>query len=215
MKLLSINLARSIWLFSANDFNPRGKSLYTAVALLVDLYKFKKFPTKAEDLDVTKGINFEGGEFINKDGTPVSINLVVYNDGLIVDTRSSTKDTDDFVTDLLVKMAEKYGLSDHTQIAIKKLYVSQIYFTTDKHLETLNPKLKKISAYLSNIFNHPHELGSISFWADQTSPVNPQQFTFERVINKPFSENRYYSTSGLQTDDHLDLLSKLVDVLGS
>lgn len=216
MKLLSIHLARSVWLFPVIFINPKGINVNSAIPLLAGLYKFKKTPSQSEVHDITKeGMKFDGGEFINKEGKSVNINFVVHGDGLIADTRSSTKDTDDFLDEILKKLSEEFSLPDYTQITIRKLYVSQIYFNTDKHLETLNPKLKKFSGYLSNYFKHPYELGSLSFWADQISPFNPQQFTFERVVAKPFSENMYYSASGLQTEDHLNLLNKLENILGS
>lgn len=215
MKLLSINLARSIWLFHANDLNPRGKDLYPAIELLINLYKFKTIPSQAELSDPNKEKKFGEGEFINSEGESISINFIAYNDGILADTRSSTRDTDDFLDDLLTKLLEKFSLANYKEIAIKKAYVSQVYFTTEKHLETLNPKLKDFSSYLTNKFSHPYELGNISFWADQISPINPPLFTFERVVSKPFSEKRYYSSSGLQTKDHLDLLSKLEDILGT
>lgn len=63
MKLLSIHLARSIWLGQLIDFNPKGRNLYPfLVPSLVNSYKFKKFPLPNEKLDEVKGIKFEQGE---------------------------------------------------------------------------------------------------------------------------------------------------------
>ncbi len=68
MKLLYIDLARSVWMIYINELNPRGKNLYPAISWLNDLYKFKRLPPKTEVLDYVKGINFDDGEFINSSG---------------------------------------------------------------------------------------------------------------------------------------------------
>jgi len=214
MKLLSVNLARSIWLFSIQELNPRGKSLYSAIPLLLKLYNFKKMtPQPPEILDFSKGIKFEEGEFRNKQGEIIDISFTAYNDGITVDTRSSTKDSDDFLHEMLRKLSEEFKLINYKQIDIKNKYISQLYFTTENKLELLNPRLKDFSECIGQIISHPYELGSISFWADHTKGINPPHFTFERVMNVPFSENKYFSSSGLQTDNHLELLDKLENII--
>jgi hypothetical protein len=86
----------------------------------------------------------------------------------------------------------------------------------DKSLEVINPKLKQISQYLSNTVeegNRIFQFGGVSFWPDPVGKVDPNPFTFERAINVPFSENRYYSAAPLPTDKHLELLDVLESIL--
>lgn len=213
MRLLSIHLARSVWLCHIFEFNPKGKSLYSAIPLLIDSYKFKKFPSQTDMPDSAKGIKFEDGEFKNSEGDVVSLDFTIYNDGLVADTRSSTKDTDAVLVEILTKMSENFDLPNYEQIIRKKTYLSQLYITTDKSLELINPKLKEISRYLSDSLSHPFEAGGISFWPDQTMRINPASFTFERMLNVPFAEKKYYSSAGLQTEKHLELLDKLEKIL--
>jgi hypothetical protein len=81
----------------------------------------------------------------------------------------------------------------------------------------INPKLKQISEYLSKTVEQGSmvfRVGGISFWPDQVNKINPAPFSFERVTNVPFSENRYYSVAPLPTDKHLELLDKLESILG-
>ncbi len=216
MKLQSINLARSIWLFPVMFLNPKGKNIYPIIPWLVDLYRFKTIPSQTEIPDFTKGVKFGEGEFINSAGDSIIFNFEAYNDGLIVDSRSSTIDNDVFLNEMLNNLSEIFELPNYKGILRKKAYISQVYVSTEKHLEILNPKLKELSGYLtSNIENHSYEVGGISFWADQTLAINLPPFTFERVANIPFSEKRYYSSCGLQTDNHLELLNKLEDILNA
>ncbi len=213
MKLLSVNLARSIWLSPFFDLNPEGKSLYPLIPTLIELYKFKRFPSPADIPDFIKGIRFEDGEFMSKTRGLINLSLTIYSDGLVVDSRSSTEDLDLFLMEALTKVSKDFGLRHYEEVISEKKYISQLYVTTDKTLEIINPKLKEISGYLMESLSWPFEMGGISFWPEQTQKLNPPLFSFERAINSPFAEKRYYTTAGLPTNKHLELLDKLEEIL--
>lgn len=217
MKLLSVNLARSIWLGPISDFNPRGASLDGILfPFLVNTYKFRKFPPLTEISDLSKGAKFENGEFNIGGDCPIIVNLTFYNDGVIADTGSSTIHSDAFLEDMYNRFSELFKIPPYQSIIRKVVYVSQLFVSTDKSLEVINPKLKLISEYLSDTVEQGgrvFQLGGISFWPDQVDKVNPVSFSFERTLNVPFSENRYYSTAPLPTDKHLELLDKLESIL--
>jgi hypothetical protein len=217
MKLLSVNLARALWFCPVQELNPRGKSLYQIIPYLIDKYKFKVFPSDKEVHDENKGIKFENGEFLTSANELININLTIFADGLMADSRYSTDESDAFLTDMLINLSKDYSFPHHESIIRRIGYVSQLYVITDKSLESINPRLKKISEYLSdnvkgfgeNIF----ELGGLYFWPDQTKINKPFNFTFERVLNVPFSENRYYTGAPLQTDKHLELIDTIENIL--
>lgn len=218
MKLLSVNLAKSMWFFSILEINPKGLNLYPIIIpLLVDSYKFKKYPSVDDVLDETKGVKFENGEFINKDGNAIMINLTIFKDGITAETRSSTDDPDAFLAEILTRLSKDFNLPSYKEVLTKIWYISQVYMTTNKPFELINPKLKEISKYLSK--NTPgfeeisFELGGLSFWPDQKYTNKPINFSFERIVNIPFSENKYFSAAPLQTDNHLELLYKLESIL--
>lgn len=218
MKLLSINLARALWFCPIFELNPKGKSLSPVLPLLVDTYKFKKMPPPQEMLDVSKGIKFEGGEFRNSKGNEVALNFTVYNEGFAVDTRSSTKDSDAFLEELLTRISKDFDLPHYEQVIRKKNYLSQVYIYLEKSLELFSPKFREISKYLTDSSSLHFEIGSIIFSPDpatiaQATIPSQAPFTIERVIGVPFAENKYYSSSGLETDQHLELLSRLEVIL--
>jgi hypothetical protein len=215
MELLSVISARSIWLGNLLDLNPRGKSLFSVLPMLHESYKFRKLPSVEEMIDSLKGVKFIDGDFQTKNGELIEVSLTVYNDGLMAETRSSTRDTDDFLDELLKNICGIFNLPDHNQAIKERLYLSQLFVTTNKSLELINPKLKNISKHLSDVYSYPYELGGISFWSDQTSKKPNPQFTFERAVNVPFSQKRYFTSAGLHTDEHLDLLDKLEKALSS
>ena len=217
MKLLSVNTARAIWLGQVRDLNPKGMKLERILtSFLVDTYKFEKTPLTQEPTDPNKGLIFENGEFEAKEEHPIIINLTIYNDGLVAESISSTTHSEAFLEDVLIRFSEFFKISSFTSVFKKKLYSSQLFVYTDKQLKLLNPKLKKISEYLSHNVEQSSlnfQVGGISFWPDQTSKVPPASFTFERALGVPFSENRYYSAAPLKTDQHLELLEKLENIL--
>lgn len=218
MKLRSVNLARSLWFCHIREFNPKGLNLYPIIIpLLVKSYGFKKFPSEINDLDETKGILFEGGEFLNSEGDPIIINLAIYTDGLVADTLSSTKDSDAFLEEILTRLHEEFDLPHYEKIIGRNAYISQLFVSTEKSLELINPKLKEIASYLSNYttgFKAPHyEIAGIHIWPDQTEILKPVSFVFERMLNIPFSEKKYYSVAPLATDKHLKLLEMIEDIL--
>jgi hypothetical protein len=218
MKLLSIFKARSIWLGHLDDFNPLGINLFPIMtSVLVQTYKFIKFPTY-DDFKKDKkpdSLVFEFGEFQNFKNLSIGIGLTIHPDGFVADTNSSTVDSDYFLADMLNRVSEAANLPLYKEIIQKQLYLSQLYVTTDKRIEIINPKLKQISKYLSDNVEEDKsfEVSGLSFWPDQTSKVNPAAFTFERALNVPFAENRYFSTAPLPTDKHLELLNKLEKLL--
>jgi len=176
------------------------------------------YPSVNDVVDESKGVKFDHGEFINKDGNPIIINMTVYNDGITADTRSSTDDSDAFLLEILTRLSEDFNLPSYKETLRGIAYASQLYVSTDKSLELINPKLKEISRYLSTNVSSAFggiafEFGGISFWPDQRMANKPFNFSFERILNVPFPEKRYFSAAPLQTEKHIELLNKLESIL--
>ncbi|MBI4777193.1 MAG: hypothetical protein HY788_23930 [Deltaproteobacteria bacterium] len=218
MNLLSVKLARSIWLGPISDLNPKGISIARSLfPFLIDTYKFMEYPSSTKTEDPQAGLKFENGEFeIDGHDYPIHINsLTLYLDGITVDTHSSTNYSDVILDNVLTKSEQLFGGPVYASIIKQKLYVSEVYVSTDQVLERLNSKLKQISNYLIKYFGKEinFQAGGISFWPDPKNKFNPRPFAFERAVEAPFSENRYYSIAPIPTDKHLELLDKLEMIL--
>jgi len=215
MNLLSVNLARSIWLGPISDLNPMGINLPSVLfPFLVDTYKFRKAPSFADILDSSKAWEFQDGVFNIEDEFSIKINVTIHNDGLVVDTFSSTIHSDAFLEDMLAKVSGFLKMPPYKSILKTKIYVSQLFVNTHADLQLLNPKLSSVCELLSTKHeNRVFQIGGLSFWTDQTEKFTPISFSFERALGFPFSENRYYSSAPLQTNQHIELLDKIEEVL--
>jgi len=223
MKLLSVKQARSIWLMYLVDLNPRGLNLFTLIPQIITKYNFQLYPTKPEELDIgkdTREIKFSAGSFQKDQQHNIGFDLTIYNDGLMVDTRSSTDDSD-VIIDEFLNWLSTAGLVPYQDVLRSKLYVSELWVQTDKSLNTLNPKLesfaKRVTSLIVGHEYHPiaFETSGITFWTDPTVGNPPGAFRFERLIDVPFSENRYYSAAPLQTNIHLEMLEEFESILSS
>jgi hypothetical protein len=224
MKLLSIKQARSIWLIYLIELNPRGLSLFTLINPIIEKYKFQIYPTKPEEFGYSKEIReikFIGGSFPRDQQHNIAFDLTIFNDGLMVDTRSSTDDSDGIIDEFLTWVSAEFDLVPYQEVLRSKLYLSELFVQTEKSLNSLNPKLANFGALLTSlIVGHEHhpiafETSSLSFWTNPTIDNPPGPFRFERVIDAPFNTNRYYSAAPLQTEAHLKILEELEKILSS
>lgn len=230
MKLVHVRLARSIWLFEVRDLNPKGKDL---VGDLVEWVKGAYDFAEAPDPDDPKpntiaktspppqsppeqaagGLAFRRGRFQIKEEIFVGINsLTIYDDGVVVDTTSSTSDGDQFAEDLLKSATEEFKLSYDDDTIRRKLYLSQLVIRSDMALESLNPRLatfsEKIPPNITGGQSLRFGIGSIAFWSEPNDAGNHRIVSVERQLGRPFSENRFYSEAPLQTHLHLGLLEE-------
>jgi hypothetical protein len=200
--------ARAIWFVDLQDLNPKGKSLYPEVVdALESKYEFDKVPESASDAK-NGGLEFIQGGFEVSEDNWIDVNLTVYNDGLVVDTRSSTRHCDAFLEDLL-KFAVSLGMQYSPELVRRKTYISEVAIHTNRRLEVVNPKFREFSDRLASLLpggGFQFEVTSLTFATDPQFQVRPSPFQFERKIGVPFADNRYYSQAPIHTDDHETLL---------
>jgi hypothetical protein len=90
-------------------------------------YNFKKAPTHSLDYDPeSKGLVFNEGEFVNRDGIPVIVKLTIFSDGVVSDAWSSTRDSEDLLEDAMKWLKEQHGFSLPADRRVKRLYLSQL-----------------------------------------------------------------------------------------
>ena len=218
MNRVHIARARSIWLFDMRELNPRGKNIsLELIHWLRDEYKFIKVPQSPSDINPeTKSLDFVDGSFTTDDGRSVFVALSIYNDGVIADTRSSTRDTDAFLEDSIQGLSRAFDLEYLPEIIRTKAHISEINFHTENQLDVINPKLRSFAEQLTAALGGKPEyrVNGVTLAIDPLANVTkPGPFTFERKINTGFSGNLYFSQAPLDTEEHLRLLAEFERLL--
>lgn len=210
MKLLSVRSARSIWLMPFAYVNPRGQFLLPAAEAIVQRYRFSKGP----DLDALTTspakLNFDAGAFTALDGSAILVNLTVHEDGIVVETRNSTSESDRFVEDLMTWISKEYHLPTHGELNPKRLYVSELAVRFEKPPAVFSERFEKFRAALTvgnqlSPAPRPMDLIQLNFGSDPASGAQ-STLRIEREAGTPFNERRYYSYAQIQTEDHMRLL---------
>lgn len=221
MKLLRVERARAIWLGDIKEFNPRGIAIAPPfVAGMLERYKFKEYPNLSQVPQPDKGSSFKYGIFEVPKGEPIEINLEVFWDGLIADTISTTDDTDSFLTDMLDWVSNTFKVPRYQEIIKRKVYLSEIYFETNKKLTALNPRLEEYSKLISSkIKGYGQSLSiepiQISYGINEGLERKPVYFRIERALGVDFAENKYFSIGPFETDVHLQLVEEFEKMLST
>jgi hypothetical protein len=220
MKLISLDLARAVWLFPITELNPTGLSLTKAFLKFTERYKFKKAPKHTLDLDSEGALTFEDGEFTNCDGADIIIKLRMFTDGFVADSWSSTRDSKDFLIDAMQWLSTEYGLALPADRKLNTLFASQLTVTTDRNLGLLNPKLQLIVDSLTKrlrqlgIEDSGFEVSSIGLWFhDAQKPNAPMPFKFEKKLNSTSYDKRFFTQAPLPTVEHMALLDEFERIL--
>jgi hypothetical protein len=222
MKLVSVDVARTTWLFPLTELNPRGLSFTKAFLGLAERYDFKKFPRHTGDFDPeAKGLIFNEGTFKSRDGRDIVVKLTIFTDGILADSWSSTSDSEDFLKDGMQWLKTEHGFSIPADRKVKTLYLSQLTVTTDKKIASLNPKLQAFADSIASKLedrwedNTGFSVSGISFGPnDPTTPSAPANFRFEVKAGTATAEKRYFAFAPVPTDVHLQLLEKLESLFG-
>lgn len=209
MELLAVRLARLIVYFPTEELNPRGRALIPDVtSALVERYSFNNYPTKYEDFDWQKGIIFEAGRW-----NDISVDrLAFYSNGILVDTASSTGDSEAILIDALTWASESFDLTYKPDMLNRRVYVDELIVRCET---SLNPALdnlnKKLSESVSKMVGQQvsYETAAIALNFDvllSKPPLAP--FRIEKLVDVPYSENKYYAIAPLPTDEHIRFLEE-------
>ncbi len=214
MNILSIHLARAIWLFPTAYLNPNGSSTIPVVRELISRYSFSTDnPLTEVFVPEQNALELKHGEFVTENDGLIQISLTVYGDGLVADTRSSTQNSDYFLEEVLKLAVDNFGLEPEKKLPINRKYLSEIYFSLNKTPELFSKLTHTLIEKSSNCIDN-NKLGNFGFHGIhlKTDPVFSDNSPFirvERAENTPFIENRFFSSGSIKTDDHIKLLKEL------
>jgi hypothetical protein len=196
----------------ALDLSPRGQVFYPAlVEGLIQRYGFMGYPQKLEDFDETKGVKFTGG----RDGKTVIEQVVIYNHGILLDTRESTEVSQRILEGAFEWATKEFGVAYGPKTIRLWSYYNQLAFTSTVPLSFMHPALHRLCERISNAVQE------ISGETLKYEPINLQinhdllqrshpygYFSIQRRASIPLSENQYFSDAPLPTDTHIAMLEQ-------
>ena len=211
MKLLAIEMSRITSLFRMT--RPSGQPyIPRIVAEVAERYSFGNVPQSIDELGGNKA-EFRHGLF---EGNAIET-LDVYNDGIIVASRSDTDFIDEFIEDLVTWLKDDHGYSVIETHTISKIYDSTLLVEADRDIfkpfEAYAEILRMIEKGVkdSSSLQVTYENFGLALSADQTRnpALKPSPFRFERKEGIDFSHHQYHATAPLKTTQHLEVLDRL------
>ena len=175
---------------------------------LHELYGFAVFPQSLADINLEKGADFESGRLGN-----IAIDkLTLYQNGIVVDTRSSTEDAEAVCLNVLEEARKRLAA---TVVVTRRHFVNQFSFRSDMELARLNPVLAKIADRVSKELKSDLrqefsvDLSAVKISIDISQVrVSPGLFSIERRENVPYSEKTYFSSAPLRSALHMQLVEE-------
>jgi hypothetical protein len=212
MHLASVSLARYYGLVQIEDLNLGGTVYLPEVgAALVQRYGFQKYPTKPEEFDEGKGIEFLSGRL----GKRVIDKLMIIDSGVYLDTQIDTAASEELWHDLMSWAVKTFGVTFKREMVKHSAYVSTVTFHSDVNMLNLNPVFDEIAAVATSEVEQnfgrrlEYEPAAVSITYDQLSTkFGTAAFTVQRREGVPFKDGKYFSTAPVKTEIHLQLLEK-------
>ncbi len=212
MQLKAVVTARLLGFIELATLNPEGKIFFpNIISGIVERFSFQKYPTTPEQFDESKGIEFHDGQW---DGVNVS-KLTIFNNGFLVDTQSSTADSERILTASLEWAKKKFGITFAPEMIYRRRYLSDLVFGTAAPVldgfGPVNNLRNNFSQMMETIVDERLQYAGIRLDVDferyqRQTPIAP--FTIQRRNDYAFSDNTYFSEAPLPTDLHVILLEQ-------
>lgn len=211
MEVTAILLARVLAFFETGELQTHGNLFFPdLVKSLVQRCSFQKFPVTLDNWRSDQGAVFEVGKW----GNTVVDKLIIYSNGLQVETAVSTSESKRIIEELLVWSRDEFGSRYDPSIRIDWGYVSSFVIRSDVPLLYTSPLEKlsrRITAEISGILGQetPYHPTGFSIGHDPLMRKHGRaSFTLQRRADVPFSENKYFTESPLPTEIHMSLLEQ-------
>jgi|SRR5271157_3826698 len=212
MQVRAVITARFLGFVEVATLNPEGKVFFPKIAsAIVERFGFQTYPTTPEQFDESKGVEFHEGHW---DGINVP-KLVIYNNGILVDTQSDTDISERIFMEALGWAKDEFGITFTPDMVYRKRYLSDLVFSTPAPILDGFAPVNKLRTNLSNVMeailderlNYAGIRLDVDFERFQRpAPIAP--LTIQRRNDYAFSDNTYFSEAPLPTELHVDLLEQ-------
>jgi len=209
MKVVSVQSGRAVWLFETIELNPRGLDIYPIFLAVRSRYSFATPKTRDDVENAKDGVKFEHGSFKHGGTESFSVQLSIFNDGLVAETLAGTDCAEAFLEDAVNFVQKQHGLYFDPAMVGRKRYGSSLLIESHIGLSKLSASLEPIRASLSEATGRSPQASGLTFGFDPAEPSDGMgPFTIERRIGVPFSTNRFFSSAPLKTSVHISILEQ-------
>jgi len=139
--------------------------------------------------------------------------VVIYPQGIALDTTSSTQDSEAILEDALTWASKELKLVYRREMIKRKTYVSQFTFYSNIAILHVNPILKNLSEKIGALVSENLKLKSVFEPTAVLLGMDPEcqrvptwTFSIERRQGIAFAESKYFSAAPLPTDIHIALV---------
>lgn len=212
MQVKAILVARLLGFVELATLNPEGRIFFpNIISGIVERFNFQKYPTTPEQFDEVKGIEFHDGQW---DGINVQ-KLVMYNNGFLVETQSSTDDSERIMLASLEWAKTELGITFDPKMIYRRRYLSDLVFSTDAPIidgfSPISNLVTNLSDMTEAVLDERLHYAGLRLDVDferfqRQAPIAP--FTIQRRNDYAFSDNTYYSEAPLPTELHVQLLEE-------
>ena len=213
-----VNLARVLFLLPGGYELRTGRfSLLDATKALIDRYGFMKFPQTLEEWQSADGAKFLHG----RHGETIISQLVLYGQGLAVDTEATTDESEQILLDMIQWGGAKFGITLPAPRRTDLAFISSITFVSDISLDWLHPALRVLGERVTSVaswrtHSARYETAGITLKVDDFNmKFSPAVFSIERRVDVKFSDNTYFSTAPMPTSEHVKALEQFETALRS
>lgn len=213
MRLVSTELGRITYLFTADEANPKG-GLYLAEfeRLLIERYAFPSPPLRPEG----GSVRFESGRMIAGDRKVNISALALYNDAVVIET-THTEQSMLVLENFNTWIKQTFGfreLKTKPMLLFESNIVVDFESPTHKTVSIFRELSNGLSAAMKKIYDHEFEcdFSGLALASDPTklpasiAPFLKTEFTINRRLNRPYTDNRYFCIAPMPTETHITLL---------
>lgn len=211
MKIITIESGRVARLFSADEIRPQGGiNVADFIRQTKERYAFSISPS--EQAAKEQGAFFQSGRLIASNQKYNIGELKIYNDGVAV-TAMDTDAAEYILNDVITWGKDTFGIREPITKP-RTLYESNLVVEFDPTIERALRAFEQFRPLLENHLRQTYEqelpvhLSRIGLGFDPLGQpfIMRNEFGLERRINRPYSENRFFSIAPLKTRNHIELL---------
>lgn len=214
MKLQQITFSQAVHYHQTGEGGVR-RSPMPMVRALEDRYGFVQIPRTMQEFDFNKGVTFLQGYFQGE----VIDRFQMYERGLLCESKKSTSLCDLFLEEVFSWVPVKFDIP--VKPTDVRSYASQVEVLTSIDIGEAFSKFVPIGKFIGEKLRSygqapdDFSISGLRMHYDIQGKPSPQapEFAFERRATVPYTSNLFFSAAPLSTNDHLETLDVLEDLL--